>query len=96
MWLKLKNGTYVNTETGGSFNISHTDNSIVGRRVTWFILFNMSGFGRGLTVMDEFATKEDAQEVLDEFMTELDYKEIQPPVSEEETRTVAEEKEANK
>jgi hypothetical protein len=76
MWLKIKDETYLYTETG-----SRLQAQPVGAETKARVLY--SGPFGNVTVQDGFTTLSDAQDALDSFMTEQGYESISLPETEE-------------
>lgn len=77
MWLRLKNGRYLQPETGANFHVAH------GNYDEWVV--NVTCLGRVAVVDTGYASEKDAQAALDELMVDQDAVRIQPPTTAEES-----------
>lgn len=78
MWLKLKNGTYVNLTSAVRMSVAGT--AEVGYSVRVRVLPNVPAD----VVQDGYSTEQEAQDALDEFILSQDFAMVQPPLVDEE------------
>lgn len=85
MWVKLENQSYVNVDSGATFDVIpvRDERSTVDGYVVR-CSHHRSNRGLPLNVQSGYSTVEEANAALDELMSTLDFVQVQPPVTDEE------------
>lgn len=78
MYLKVKNGQYVDIESGSVLAVQHSENH------DWQVSYRHPSLLSIYAVENGYASKEDAQAALDELMDSEGCLRIQPPATDEE------------